>query len=262
MRLTMFSSRRRVLCKRARARLGMLSILGIAGLFAATGWPALSPAWLQPARYALAQSDTATPTVVPQPDAPPKPTAGLGEPPLTLRSSASAASAIAGEQLSLTTTIATNSMEPRAVELRASIDGLLELLSTSGGSCSGGSALSCKLSVQRGQPVTIVATVRVQPSATSGSQLVYQALAQDDLSNTAASNQVIVMIAPLPPRPTSSPNAAPSPTPKQSIPANGAHTPAQSTTIPTSRPARLVPTAMPTVAANTLEQSTNAPAAP
>ncbi|MEO7911690.1 MAG: hypothetical protein ABIV47_18755 [Roseiflexaceae bacterium] len=256
----MFSPDRRALRRLVRTRLGLLAIVSIAVVLATIGSPNPSPAWLQPVQYAFAQSDTATPTIIPQPDTPPNPTVGLGEPPLTLHSSASVASAGAGEQFSFTTTIAADSVESRAVELRANIDGQLELLSTSGGSCSGGSALSCKLSVQRGQPATIVATVRVRSSAAPGSRLVYQALAQDDLSNTAASDQVAVAIATAPAAPTTPPAPAPSPTREQSIPANDGNTPAQPTILPTSRPARPQPTAPPATA-NAAAQSASAPAA-
>jgi len=249
----MFSPDHRVLNRRARMWLGILGIVSITGLLATTGSANFPPAWLQPAQYARAQSDTATPTVVPQPDAAPSPTVGLGEPPLTLHSAASAASAVVGQQLSFTTTLAAASVASHAVELRATIDSQLELLSTSGGSCSGGNALSCKLNVQRGQPATIVARVRVRPGAAPGSRLVYQALAQDDLSNTAASDQVIVMIATPSLAPTTPP--APSATPEQRIPTNSASTPAHPTTFPARRPARPA-SAAPLAATNLVAQPT------
>ena len=252
----MFSPHRRALSRRARTRLGLLGILSIIGLLATTRSPDSTPAWLQSVRQAFAQSDTATPTVVP-----PNPTAGLSEPPLTLQSSASVARVVAGEQLSFTTTIAAASVEPRVVDLRASIDGQLELLSVSGGSCSGGSALSCKLSVQRGQPATIVAAVRVRSNVAAGSQLIYQALAQDDLSNTAASDQVVVTITAPPTIPTTLPTPsepAPRPTPDQGNPANSGSAPARPT-IPASRPARPAPTAVPAGAMNPVAPSTPAP---
>jgi hypothetical protein len=106
--------------------------------------------------------------------------------------------------------------------------------------CSGGSALSCKLNVQRGRPIAIVVAVRVRPNATAGSQVVYQALAQDDLSNTAASDQVVVAIAPAPIAPTTSPDPAPRPTRAPDTPAHGANAPAQST-VSASRTSRPTP---------------------
>src|SRR4051794_10730240 len=256
MRLTMFSPRRRVLVRRAWKRLLILGILSVTSLLATIGSPNLPLTWLQPIQFARAQSDTATPTVIPQLDAPPSPTVGLGAPPLTLQSSASVARAVAGEQFSFTTTIAANSVEPRAVELRANIDAQLELISVSGGSCGGGTTLSCNLKVQSGLSATIVVAVRVRASAASSSQLVYQALAQDDLSNTAASDQVVVTIAIPPSVPTTPPEPAPSPTPEQS----GASLPVRPTTMPTSRPARPAPTAVPATA-NPAPQNTTTPPA-
>jgi len=244
--------------RRTRARLAVLGVLSMAGLLAGAGVPSLTPAGLRLARHALAQSDTATPSVLPQPDAsptPPNPTAGLGEPPLTLQSSASVSSAGAGEQFNFTATVVGSSVEPRAVELRTNIDGQLELLSASasGGSCSGGSTLVCKLNVRRGQPATVVAAVRVRPNAAPGGRLVYQALAQDDLSNTAASDQVVVTIAapPVPPAPspTSTPDRIiPAPRPEP-VEGDGAAAPARPT-IQASQPMSSAPTAAPAGAAN------------
>jgi hypothetical protein len=230
--------------------------------------PHCTPAWLQPVRQAFAQSSTATQAGDSQPDASPQPTAGLGEPPLRLESSASVASAAAGEQFSFTTTVIAASDDPRAVEVRASIDGQLELLSVSGGSCSSGATLSCKLSAQRGQIATIVAAVRVRPGAAAGSRLFYQALAQDDQGNTAASDQVVVTIAPAPPSvgiPPAEPTAIPTPpdpalrpTVVPNVPANGASAPTHPRHA-ASRPAHPAPTAAPVAPTNTV--ALNAPAA-
>jgi hypothetical protein len=63
----MFSSRRQVLRKRAWVKLGILSIVSITYLLAGSGSAAFSPAWLEPVQHALAQSATATPTLVPRP---------------------------------------------------------------------------------------------------------------------------------------------------------------------------------------------------
>jgi hypothetical protein len=249
----MFSPQRRVLARSVQARLIRLGRLSIVSLLMITSSLYLTSAWLLPDQPALAQSDATTPTAVPQPSATPAPTAGLSEPPLTLHSSASVARAAAGEQFSFTTSIAASSAEPRAVELRASIGGQIDLVSVSGGSCS---ALACKLSVQRGQSVTIVATVQVRPNASPG-QLVYQALAQDDLSTTAASDQVVVTIAAPPAEPTTPPAPAPSPPPSQARPASGGSAPTQ----PASRPTRPAPTAAQASVAIAVAQSTAAPAA-
>jgi hypothetical protein len=135
---------------------------------------------------------------------------GIGEPPLVLQSGASVASAGAGQEYSYTIQVASSSAATRAVEVRVDIDSQLELrgATANSGSCGGGTMVACKLSVRRGHPASITIAVRIRPNAAPASRIVWQALAQDDLNNTAASDRVVVAIAaPLPalqapPRPT------------------------------------------------------------
>lgn len=231
----MYPPRRSAFATRVQPWPVLFGLLGIAGLLLLAGRPS-------PVSQALAQSEAATPSALPQPDgpAPPAPTAHLGQPPLSLQSSASVASAGAGQQFNFTATVAGSSAEPRSVELRATIDGQLELLSASasGGSCSGGATLVCKFTVRSGQPATIVAAVRVRPNAAPDSRLIYQVLAQDDQSNTAASDQVVVTVAGALPTPANPPpNSAPNPASGQAAPASDEDLPGRPT-VPASQPTR------------------------
>ncbi|MBK9942886.1 MAG: hypothetical protein IPP13_14870 [Kouleothrix sp.] len=117
-------------------------------------------------------------------------------PPLQLSSSASVASAAIGQEFQYTMVVTGDRATPQAVELRAAIDAQLEVLGAAGGQCSAGATVICGLRLQPQQLATITIAVRVRASARRGTVIGFQALAQDDAQNTAASERIQVMIAP------------------------------------------------------------------
>ncbi|MBK9945473.1 MAG: hypothetical protein IPP13_28115 [Kouleothrix sp.] len=149
-------------------------------------------------------------------------------PPLQLSSSASVASAAIGQEFQYTMVVTGDRATPQAVELRAAIDAQLEVLGAAGGQCSAGATVICGLRLQPQQLATITIAVRVRASARRGTVIGFQALAQDDAQNTAASERIQVMIAPdsptraQPAQRRHAPTAAPAPTtpaaPAESMP--------------------------------------------
>lgn len=159
-----------------------------------------------PAAPRASQSETAQVT----PTASPSPT--VGEPPLTLEQSASVASATFGQEFSYTLLVSSSRDAYHDVEVLDNIDQQLEVLGVgvSNGACSGANQLSCAVRVRRGEPSTIAIRVRVLPNAVPGSAI-SQAIAQDDLQITAASDQVVVALIAPSPQPTATATATPQP---------------------------------------------------
>src|SRR5215212_9594315 len=129
----------------------------------------------------------------------PTPTATLtplpNEPPLRLNKAASVSSVQTNQKFNYTLTVFSNSANASTVDVRDTIDGSLEIVgsSASNGTCTTANNLvTCKVTVQNNQPVTIDISVQVRSTATAGQRIPNQALAQDDRSFTAASARVVV----------------------------------------------------------------------
>jgi hypothetical protein len=160
----------------------------------------------------------------------PMPTPAVGAAPLQLDASTSASNVAPGQEFSYALIVWSGSGAPRSVQVRTAIDTRLEVVSAVAdpGACEGSGMVTCTVSAQQGAPAAITIGVRVRPGAPASS-LTVQAVAQDDGSNTAASEPVVVSLAPAPPAPAadaaaplrSSP-ARPKPAPEtQAAPAPG-----------------------------------------
>jgi hypothetical protein len=149
---------------------------------------------------------------------PPAPLPTLGLPPLALRGSASATHVEPGQSFSYVVEVSSSSSAARRVELRIAVDPRLEFVGA--GPCAGGATVVCKLSVARDRPSSVAIGLRVRGDAPRDSAVALQALAQDDLLSTAASDRVTIAVVarqvsaaptalPLPVRPTLAPIAPP-----------------------------------------------------
>jgi fimbrial isopeptide formation D2 family protein len=195
---------------------------------------------------------TDTPTSGPSPT----PTATLtplpNEPPLRLDKAASASSVQINQKFNYTLTVFSNKTSASAIDVHDTIPSSLEVLgvSTTNGSCSNaGNNVTCQVTAQNNQPVTINILVQVRSSAVAGQRISNQALAQDDRQFTAASDSVVVDVAAgslpsnTPGGPTNTPGG-PTNTPGGPVSTN---TPGPSPTpvTPTALPPNPAPTAKP-----------------
>jgi hypothetical protein len=132
----------------------------------------------------------------------PMPTPAVGAAPLRLDASTSASNVAPGQEFSYALVVWSGSGAPRSVQVRTAIDTRLEVVSAVAdpGACEGSGMVACTVSAQQGAPAAITIGVRVRPDAPASS-LTVQAVAQDDGSNTAASEPVVVSLAPAPPAP-------------------------------------------------------------
>jgi hypothetical protein len=175
---------------------------------------------------------TETPTTGPSPT----PTATLtplpNEPPLRLNKAASVSSVQTNQKFNYTLTVFSNSGNASTVDVRDTINPSLEVLGAdpTNGSCSvAGNVVTCQVSVQNNQPVTINISVQVRSSATAGQRIANQALAQDDRSFTAASDDVVVDVS----------GGGSSPATSTRTPGGPNET---DTPVPTSPPSTVIPT--------------------
>jgi len=130
---------------------------------------------------------TPTPTLTPIPN----------DAPLRLFKSSSATLIQVGQQYNYTLSVFSNSTTASTVDVRDTIDSQLDVVRTSAskGTCSAANnQVSCSVTVQNNQPVTINITVQVRANATLGGRISNRALAQDNRQFTAASDTVAVDI--------------------------------------------------------------------
>jgi hypothetical protein len=102
-----------------------------------------------------------------------------------------------GQQYNYTLSVFSNSATASTVDVRDTIDSQLEVVKTaaSKGTCSAANnQVSCSVTVQNNQPVTINITVQVRATAPLGGRISNRALAQDNRQLTAASDTVVVDI--------------------------------------------------------------------
>jgi len=193
---------------------------------------------------------TATPAGMPErTDVP------VGPAPLVLTKSASTTTVIPGQSFTYTLHVTANREQAR-VEVRDMPDPGIEIVSTdsSTGSCSIASMVICTVQAGASKPAVITIVVRARNNVAPNTWLIGQALAQDDLNFTAASERVAVQVvapppvmsAPIPGMP-SSPDSASAPaerTPDQpTAPEPAAHTRSHMRTAPSTVPQS--PTAAP-----------------
>jgi hypothetical protein len=140
-----------------------------------------------------------------------------------------------GQEFSYLVQVFSSSPSARSIDVRVDIDGPAEVIGTSAssGSCTVGQAVTCQIGAQRGQPARVTVDLRALTAA-PGSLILYQAQAQDDMNNTASSEQSVVVIIPsatvlttvtpaaLPERPTVAPDLPIRPTVAQAPSSNGA----------------------------------------
>jgi len=193
---------------------------------------------------------TATPAVTPaQTDIP------VGPASLVLTKSASTTTVTPGQSFTYTLHVTANREQAR-VEVRDMPDPGVEIVSidSSAGSCSIASVIVCTVQAGASKPAVITIVVRARNNVVPNTWLIGQALAQDDLNFTAASERVAVQVvapppvisAPIPGMPAS-PDSASAPaerTPDQpAAPEPPAHTRREMRTAPSTVPQS--PTAMP-----------------
>jgi hypothetical protein len=193
---------------------------------------------------------TATPAVTPErTDIP------VGPAPLVLTKSASTTTVIPGQSFTYTLHVTANRDQAR-VEVRDMLDPGIEIVSidSSAGSCSIASMVVCTVQAGASQPAIITIVVRARNNVAPNTWLIGQALAQDDLNFTAASERVAVQViapppvisAPIPRMPAPPDSASP---PAESIPdqpvapESAAHTRSDTRTAPSTVPQS--PTAAP-----------------
>jgi fimbrial isopeptide formation D2 family protein/uncharacterized repeat protein (TIGR01451 family) len=141
---------------------------------------------------------TDTPTSGPSPTPTPTLTPLPNEPPLRLDKAASASSVQINQQFNYTLTVFSNKTSASAIDVHDTIPSSLDVLgvSTTNGSCSNaGNVVTCQVTAQNNQPVTINILVQVRSGAVAGQRISNQALAQDDRQFTAASDSVVVDVA-------------------------------------------------------------------
>lgn len=133
----------------------------------------------------------------PQPSAAPatEPTAApIGPPPLSLTKQASTDTIAPGQTFSYTVEVSA-SQDRSNVQVRDTLDDQLEVVSiqSTAGTCDK-SGIACSVSVGANKPTIITIVARVRPGATPGTRLAGQASAQDELSFTAASERVTILV--------------------------------------------------------------------
>jgi hypothetical protein len=193
---------------------------------------------------------TATPAVTPErTDIP------VGPAPLVLTKSASTTTVTPGQSFTYTLHVTANREQAR-VEVRDMPDPGVEIVSidSSAGSCSIASVIVCTVQAGASKPAVITIVVRARNNVAPNTWLIGQALAQDDLNFTAASERVAVQVvapppvisAPIPGMPAPPDSASP---PAESIPdqpvapESAAHTRSDTRTAPSTVPQS--PTAAP-----------------
>lgn len=185
---------------------------------------------------------TATPTV------PPKPTdIPVGPAPLVLTKSASTTTVTPGQSFTYTLQVTANRERAR-VEVRDMLDQRIEIISidSRAGSCSIASTVVCTVQTGAGEPAIITIAVRVRDNVAPNTWLIGQALAQDDLNFTAASERVAVQVV-APPPTMSAPNPGMPASPEIASPP-AEMTPDQPAASPSpARPRRAIKTAPPAV---------------
>ncbi|MBO9334071.1 MAG: DUF11 domain-containing protein [Roseiflexus sp.] len=179
----------------------------------------------------------------------------IGPAPLVLTKSASTTTVTPGQSFTYTLHVTANREQAR-VEVRDMPDPGVEIVSidSSAGSCSIASTVVCTVQAGASKPAVITIVVRARNDVAPNTWLIGQALAQDDLNFTAASERVAVQViapppimsAPIPEMPVS-PDSASAPverTPDQpAAPEPPAHTRIEMRTMPFTVPQS--PTAMP-----------------
>jgi len=160
---------------------------------------------------------TATPAGMPErTDVP------VGPAPLVLTKSASTTTVIPGQSFTYTLHVTANRDQAR-VEVRDMLDPGIEIVSTasSTGSCSIASTVVCTVQAGASQPAVITIVVRARNNVAPNTWLIGQALAQDDLNFTAASERVAVQVIAPPP-------VISAPVPRMPVPPDSASPPAES----------------------------------
>jgi len=161
---------------------------------------------------------TATPAVMPErTDVP------VGPAPLVLTKSASTTTVIPGQSFTYTLHVTANREQAR-VEVRDMPDPGIEIVSTdsSTGSCSIASMVICTVQAGASKPAVITIVVRARNNVAPNTWLIGQALAQDDLNFTAASERVAVQVVAPPP-------VISAPVPRMPVPPDSASAPAERT---------------------------------
>ncbi|MGQ9550152.1 MAG: hypothetical protein ACUVSY_11895 [Roseiflexus sp.] len=146
-------------------------------------------------------SDQDTPPPAPTPAVPPHPTdIPIGPAPLALTKSASTTTVTPGQSFTYTLRVTTNREQAR-VEVRDIPDQGVEIVSidSRAGSCSIAAIVVCTVQVGAGEPAVITIIARARNDAAPNTWLIGQALAQDDLYFTAASERVAVQVVAPPP---------------------------------------------------------------
>ncbi len=185
---------------------------------------------------------TATPKVPPEPTDIP-----VGPAPLVLTKSASTTTVTPGQSFTYTLQVTANREQAR-VEVRDMLDQRIEIISidSRAGSCSIASTVVCTVQTGAGEPAVITIVVRARDDVAPNTWLIGQALAQDDLNFTAASERVAVQIVAPPPTMSAPKPGMPAPSEIASPPAE--MTPDQpAASSPPARIRRAIKTAPPTV---------------
>lgn len=149
--------------------------------------------------FAAGSIASASENAPPQPSAPPatEPTAAppIGPAPLSLTKQASTDTIAPGQTFSFTVEVSA-SQDRSHVQVRDTLDDQIEVVSiqSTAGTCDK-AGVACSVSVGANKPAIITIVARVRPGATPGTRLAGQASAQDELSFTAASERVSILVA-------------------------------------------------------------------
>ncbi|MCS7290701.1 MAG: hypothetical protein NZ699_16385 [Roseiflexus sp.] len=131
---------------------------------------------------------------------PERTTIPVGPAPLTVTKTASTNTVLPGQSFTYTLHVTTARDQAQA-EVRDILDPGVEVvdIKSSSGACTGAGIVVCRVQMRAQEPATILIIVRVRATLAPDTWLISQALAQDDLDFTAASERVAVRVVAPPP---------------------------------------------------------------